>query len=452
MKIGNLVKSIAIVTATLFASLANAQDVELATNLGFEDPVGMQGEDTPDQWNPFEGAGAGAGTNTIAPLDGATHAAMTIDATGDSFAGFQYRINEITVGESYTFSFSARSEGVNLGGVDGEFRFEFFDAAGEFVGGQFDFNEPVNPGDTYEMFSQTRLAPPGAVSLRAVVAVQSFGMGADGSDSDTGTLFVDGASIQGPPIGTPPDDSEPPMPGPVMELVSNPSFEDPIGEPQEETPGQWNPFDNGGNTSGTTAMTNPLTGTTHAVASILGDEDSFAGFFQEVGNIVPGEDYTFSFSARSEGANLEGIDAEFRIEFVDVNGAFLGDQFANNEAIAPNDSYATFMQTRTAPANAAALRAVIAVQSFGGGADGSNSNSGALFIDDTSIMGSLAVSDVMKADVNLDGAVDFFDIQPFIDVLSAGGTPDEETAADVDCNGMVDFFDIQPFIDALAGP
>ena len=55
MKIGNLMKSIAIVTATLFASLANAQDVELATNLGFEDPVGMQGEDTPDQWNPLRG-------------------------------------------------------------------------------------------------------------------------------------------------------------------------------------------------------------------------------------------------------------------------------------------------------------------------------------------------------------------------------------------------------------
>ena len=113
------------------------------------------------------------------------------------------------------------------------------------------------------------------------------------------------------------------------------------------------------------------------------------------------------------------------------------------------DTYSQFTQTNTAPAGATSLRAVIAVQSFGAGVDASNT--GALFIDDTSIMGSLPAVDVLKADVNLDGAVDFFDIQPFIDVLSSGGTPEEETAADVDCNGMVDFFDIQPFIDALAG-
>ena len=59
-------------------------------------------------------------------------------------------------------------------------------------------------------------------------------------------------------------------------------------------------------------------------------------------------------------------------------------------------------------------------------------------------------TDVLKGDVNLDGMVDFFDIQPFIDVLSSGGTPDEETAADANCDGMVDFFDIQPFIDILS--
>ena len=55
---------------------------------------------------------------------------------------------------------------------------------------------------------------------------------------------------------------------------------------------------------------------------------------------------------------------------------------------------------------------------------------------------------VLKGDVNMDGVVDFFDIQPFIDVLSGGGSQAE---ADVDCNGVVDFFDIQPFINVLAG-
>ena len=448
MKLGNVLKSFVAVAAILFASHANAQDVELATNLGFEDPIGKIGDETPGQWNPFVGDGAvGAGTGTTAPLNGATHGELTIDGTGNSFAGFQYQVDAITGGESYTFSFNARSAGPDLGGVQGEFRFEFLDSAGNIIGNQFALNIELFPTDTYAPVSQTRVAPTNATSLRAVIALQSFGAGVDGSDSDMGMLFVDDASIQGPPIGTPA--GPPPTPGPVMELGSNPSFEDPIGASGEETPGQWNPFDNDGNTSAFTDTVAPLTGATHGVASIAGDDNSFAGFQQQIDNIVPGEDYTFSFSGRSEGPNLGGIDAEFRIEFLDVNGVFAEDQFTNNAPVVVTDTYSQFTQTNTAPAGATSLRAVIAVQSFGAGVDASNT--GALFIDDTSIMGSLLAVDVLKGDVNLDGAVDFFDIQPFIDVLSSGGTPEEETAADVDCNGMVDFFDIQPFIDALAG-
>lgn len=54
----------------------------------------------------------------------------------------------------------------------------------------------------------------------------------------------------------------------------------------------------------------------------------------------------------------------------------------------------------------------------------------------------------LKGDVNLDGGVTFFDIQPFIDVLANQGFQAE---ADCNCDGMVNFFDIQPFIDILAG-
>ena len=48
----------------------------------------------------------------------------------------------------------------------------------------------------------------------------------------------------------------------------------------------------------------------------------------------------------------------------------------------------------------------------------------------------------------MDGVVDFFDIQPFINVLAANGSQAE---ADIECDGDVDFFDIQPFINILAG-
>lgn len=55
---------------------------------------------------------------------------------------------------------------------------------------------------------------------------------------------------------------------------------------------------------------------------------------------------------------------------------------------------------------------------------------------------------VLKGDVNLDGAITFLDINPFIVLLSSNGFQDE---ADCDCDGDLDFLDIQPFIDKLAG-
>ena len=56
-------------------------------------------------------------------------------------------------------------------------------------------------------------------------------------------------------------------------------------------------------------------------------------------------------------------------------------------------------------------------------------------------------SDFLLGDVNRDGMVDFFDISPFIDLLSISAFQDE---ADINGDGVVDFFDISPFIDLLA--
>ena len=54
---------------------------------------------------------------------------------------------------------------------------------------------------------------------------------------------------------------------------------------------------------------------------------------------------------------------------------------------------------------------------------------------------------ILLGDVNLDGVTDFFDIAPFIALLSAAQFQGE---GDIDLNGIVDFFDIQPFIDILS--
>ena len=55
---------------------------------------------------------------------------------------------------------------------------------------------------------------------------------------------------------------------------------------------------------------------------------------------------------------------------------------------------------------------------------------------------------VQLGDVNQDGSVDLFDIQPFIDVLSADVFQEE---ADTNRDGVVNFFDVAPFIDILSG-
>ena len=58
-----------------------------------------------------------------------------------------------------------------------------------------------------------------------------------------------------------------------------------------------------------------------------------------------------------------------------------------------------------------------------------------------------ALDPVLLGDVNLDGAVDFLDIAPFIAVLSSAGFQAE---ADVDQSGEVNFLDIAVFIEILS--
>ena len=73
---------------------------------------------------------------------------------------------------------------------------------------------------------------------------------------------------------------------------------------------------------------------------------------------------------------------------------------------------------------------------------GNSPDIGAIELDASTPIGELG-------DVNLDGAVDFSDISPFITLLSSGVFQAE---ADLDESGVVDFADIAPFIEALSGP
>ena len=74
-----------------------------------------------------------------------------------------------------------------------------------------------------------------------------------------------------------------------------------------------------------------------------------------------------------------------------------------------------------------------------------STGTGNVVFDNVAISSRPAVFDL--GDVNRDGMVDFFDISPFIELLSG---PTFQLEADTNEDGLVDFFDIAPFIDLLS--
>jgi|GEM_PF-1472433 len=70
-----------------------------------------------------------------------------------------------------------------------------------------------------------------------------------------------------------------------------------------------------------------------------------------------------------------------------------------------------------------------------------------LMVADITFVATCVAPAVLLGDVDLDGAVTFFDIAPFIAILSASGFKAE---ADCDESGEVNFLDIAPFIEILS--
>ena len=52
-------------------------------------------------------------------------------------------------------------------------------------------------------------------------------------------------------------------------------------------------------------------------------------------------------------------------------------------------------------------------------------------------------------DMDCDGVVNAFDIEPFLDLLFGGGKPCDSCTGDVDGNGEINAFDIEPFLNCL---
>ncbi len=65
-------------------------------------------------------------------------------------------------------------------------------------------------------------------------------------------------------------------------------------------------------------------------------------------------------------------------------------------------------------------------------------------IDDVQILGVSCSSDTCPADINGDGALDFFDVSAFLSAYNA-----QDPAADFNGDGMFSFFDVSAFLNAF---
>lgn len=164
------------------------------------------------------------------------------------------------------------------------------------------------------------------------------------------------------------------------ELAGNLGFEDPMGPVNGDasTEQNWFGFTGPGSVGVGTNTIDPLSGANHAELVIADNTtNSFVGIQQWI-DAEEGENYDFSFFAKNDGGTYD-VGNEFRIEWIDSGGAEISriqltDAFTN--------TYSSYTVGGVAPAGTVQLRAVIALQSFNGGA-----GNGVARIDDTSVQG-----------------------------------------------------------------
>ena len=161
-------------------------------------------------------------------------------------------------------------------------------------------------------------------------------------------------------------------------VLVNPGFEDPITQDGPPFVGFWEAFNGSANSAAFNSTVMPRSGAMHAEINILGDDNSFAGLFQDVGGLTAGDNVTFGGWFATPSNPLD-VGVEFRIEFRDSFGDFEVSRTPNETAAPSGSQYEPFSLNAVVPAGADTARVVFAIQTFGG--DGP-SNSGVIYLDD----------------------------------------------------------------------
>lgn len=148
-----------------------------------------------------------------------------------------------------------------------------------------------------------------------------------------------------------------------LNLLADPSFEAPLTYDGAPFVGSWEGFLSGADAFSETTTSVPRTGAQSLELQIFGVANQFAGVFQDVPNLLPGELISWEGYHANIGADSGGI--EIRIEWRDsVNDVEISR--TPNFVPTPGTSYEFFQVTDTVPAGADSARVVYAIQSFGG--------------------------------------------------------------------------------------
>jgi hypothetical protein len=166
----------------------------------------------------------------------------------------------------------------------------------------------------------------------------------------------------------------------AQNLLANPGFEDPITFEGTTFTGSWEGFNGGGTAAAANSNVMPRTGAMHLDAHITASNNNFAGVFQDVEGLVPGQLGDFRVWAKNAGTVLD-LGAEMRIEWRKV-GQMAEVSRTGNFVPTLTAQYQQFGVSGLVPAGADTARVVFAVQTFGP----EPTNTGIVFVDDASFV------------------------------------------------------------------
>jgi hypothetical protein len=165
----------------------------------------------------------------------------------------------------------------------------------------------------------------------------------------------------------------------AQNLLANPGFEDPITSDGAPFVGFWEGFA-GPSAVASRATIMPRNGAGHLSLLIDNANNSFAGAFQDVEGLVPGQLMNFSVWHKTTGVPYNLV-SEMRIEWRKVGQAAEISRTPNLLPV-PTLDYSPVSLAAPVPAGADTARVVYAIQSF---TNGTLPDVGTVFVDDVSL-------------------------------------------------------------------